>query len=223
MIAEIRRFIQRPCRLLTSCPSFVPSFFPPKKRKPVIEVVGRATGRGADSSVSLGAPRQRPVRHEPRCRPGAEPAPCAPARAHVLLRDLHLAHRHQRPAGRPPSRMGSSGWCSPTRPPLLPLLPTISIYVLWALQRAQQLDVLSRNRLWPAVFRCRWPLCTRHCKCTEMGTACVHGRSCACATARTVYIDIVLVGRLGTTRYAYILGYPPDTYTMSRAVPPLRF
>ena len=47
--------------VLTSCPSFVPSFFPPKKRKPVIEAVARATGRGADSSVSPGARRQRPV------------------------------------------------------------------------------------------------------------------------------------------------------------------
>ena len=41
-----------------------------------------------------------------------------------------------RPAQRPPSRMSSSGWCSPTRAPLLPLLPSISTYVVWALQRA---------------------------------------------------------------------------------------
>jgi hypothetical protein len=37
--------------LLLSCPSFAPRFFPPKKREPVIEVVARATGRGADSSL----------------------------------------------------------------------------------------------------------------------------------------------------------------------------
>ena len=44
--AETARWIKIPRRLLTSCPSFVPSFFPPKKRKPVIEAVARATGRG---------------------------------------------------------------------------------------------------------------------------------------------------------------------------------
>ena len=55
-----------------------PEGFPPKKRKPVIEAAARATGRGAHSSVSLGAPRQRPARHETRRRPGADPAPCAP-------------------------------------------------------------------------------------------------------------------------------------------------
>ena len=148
--------------------------------------------KALDSSVSLGAPRQRPVRHETRRHPGADPAPWMPARRHVLLRDLHLAHHRQRPAGRPPSRMGSSGWCSPTRPPLLPLLPTISIYVLWALQRAQQLDVLSRNRLWPAVFRCRWPLFTRHCKCTEMGTACGLDFDSSEKTAARGAIDIDL-------------------------------
>ena len=66
---------------------------------PVIEAVARATGRAVDSSVSLGASRQRPVRPEPRCRPGADPAPCLRARRHVLLRDLHLAnHGH---CGRP--------------------------------------------------------------------------------------------------------------------------
>ena len=53
----------------------------------MIEVVARATGRGADSSVGPGAPRQRPARHETRRRPGADPAACAQARAHVLLRD----------------------------------------------------------------------------------------------------------------------------------------
>jgi hypothetical protein len=65
----------------------------------VMEAVARATRHAVGSSVSLGAPRQRPVRFEPRCRPGGDPAPCAPARVHVLLRDLHLAH-HGR-AGRP--------------------------------------------------------------------------------------------------------------------------
>ena len=65
----------------------------------MIEAVARATGRAVDSSVSLGASRQRPVRPEPRCRPGADPAPCLRARRHVLLRDLHLAnHGH---CGRP--------------------------------------------------------------------------------------------------------------------------
>ena len=125
-----------------------------RKRKPVIEAVARATGRAVDSSVSLGASRQRPVCHETRCRPGADPAPCLRARRHVLLRDLHLANHGQlRPARRPPSRMGSSGWCSPTRPPLLPLLPSISTSVLRALQRAQKLQAQSRNRLGSSRFR----------------------------------------------------------------------
>ena len=121
---------------------------------PVIEAVARATGRAVDSSVSLGASRQRPVCHETRCRPGADPAPCLRARRHVLLRDLHLANHGQlRPARRPPSRMGSSGWCSPTRPPLLPLLPSISTSVLRALQRAQKLSAKPRNRLGSSRFR----------------------------------------------------------------------
>ena len=116
--------------------------------------MARATGRAVDSSVSLGASRQRPVCHETRCRPGADPAPCLRARRHVLLRDLHLANHGQlRPARRPPSRMGSSGWCSPTRPPLLPLLPSISTSVLRALQRAQKLQPQSRNRLGSSRFR----------------------------------------------------------------------
>ena len=95
-VAETARWIKIPRRLLTSCPSFVPSFFPPKKIKPVIEAVARATGRGADSSVGPGAPRQRPARHETRRRAGADPAPCVQARAHVLRRDLHLAQHHLR-------------------------------------------------------------------------------------------------------------------------------
>ncbi len=55
-----------------------PELLPAEERKPVIEAAARATGRGADSSVGPGAPRQRPARHETRRRPGADPAPCAP-------------------------------------------------------------------------------------------------------------------------------------------------
>ena len=80
--------------LLSSCPSFAPRFFPPKKREPVIEVVARATGRGADSSVGPGAPRQRPARHETRRRPGADPAPCAQA---VRLGGVERHHRARQP------------------------------------------------------------------------------------------------------------------------------
>ena len=125
-----------------------------QEQQDFLEAAARATGRAVDSSVSLGASRQRPVCHETRCRPGADPAPCLRARRHVLLRDLHLANHGQlRPARRPPSRMGSSGWCSPTRPPLLPLLPSISIYVLRALQRAQKLPAIFRTVLGSSRFR----------------------------------------------------------------------
>ena len=61
---------------------------------------GSRQGQARDSRhFPPDAPRQRHVRHETRCRPGGEPALCAPARAPVLLRDLHLAHHRQRPAG----------------------------------------------------------------------------------------------------------------------------
>jgi hypothetical protein len=131
--------------------------------------VARATRRGADSSVSLGAPRQRHVRHETRCRPGGEPALCAPARAPVLLRDLHLAHHRQRPAGHRRA-CRSPTWGSPTRRLLEALLPSISTSVLRALQRAQQLPAKLRNRPGSSRFRlpghcsnrvpghnCKWP------------------------------------------------------------------
>ena len=49
--------------------------------------------------------------------------------------------------------MGSSGWCSPTRPPLLPLLPSISIYVLRRSRQAQQLHAIPRNLLGATVSR----------------------------------------------------------------------
>jgi hypothetical protein len=97
--------------LLLSCPSFAPRFFPPKKREPVIEVVARATGRGADSSVGPGAPRQRPARHETRRRPGADPAPCAQAVRLGGVERHHLAQHHRwrrnsapTPGSAPPKR-----------------------------------------------------------------------------------------------------------------------
>ena len=119
---------------------------------PVIEAVARATGRGADSSVSPGAPRQRRVRHETRRCPSADPAPWLCARRHVLLRDLHLAHHRQRPAGHRRA-CRSPTWGSPTRRLLEALLPSISTSVLRALQRAQQLPAKLRNRLGSSRFR----------------------------------------------------------------------
>jgi len=132
-------------------PELRPKLLPPKKRKSVIKVVARATERGADSSVSPGAPRQRRVRHETRRCPSADPAPWLHARHHVLLRDLHLAHHHQRPAGHHRA-CRSPTWGSPTRRLLEALLPSISTSVLRALQRAQQLPAKLRNRLGSSRF-----------------------------------------------------------------------
>ena len=161
-----------------SCPSFVPSFFPPKKIKPVIEAVARATGRGADSSVSPGAPRQRRVRHETRRCPSADPAPWLCARRHVLLRDLHLAHHRQRPAGHRRA-CRSPTWGSPTRRLLEALLPSISTSVLRALQRAQQLPAKLRNRLGSSRFRLPGHCSNRslrgHCTCPQLITPCGGG------------------------------------------------
>ena len=138
--------------------------------------MARATRRGADSSVSLGAPRQRHVRHETRCRPGGEPALCAPARAPVLLRDLHLAHHRQRPAGHRRA-CRSPTWGSPTRRLLEALLPSISTSVLRALQRAQQLPAKLRNRLGSSRFRlpghCSNRCLSHHCTCPKLITPCV--------------------------------------------------
>ena len=74
-------------------------------------MVARATGRGADSSVGPGAPRQRPARHETRRRPGADPAPCAQAVRLGGVERHHLAQHHRwrrnsapTPGSAPPKR-----------------------------------------------------------------------------------------------------------------------
>jgi hypothetical protein len=165
----------------------------PKKRKPVIEVVARATGRGADSSVSPGAPRQRRVRHETRRCPSADPAPWLCARHHVLLRDLHLAHHHQRPAGHRRA-CHSPTWGSPTRRLLEALLPSISTSVLRALQRAQQLPVKLRNRLGGSRFRLPQIDVPRHnCAPPSLITPCAPRRSRVRRVRRACKKDTVLV------------------------------